>query len=431
MLTNRTSSLLISAIVLIFLLSDSLLVSAQDRPEPNYDEMKVPSFELPPLLVDPSNGKAVQTVTDWNATQRPSLLKLLKEEMYGSFPGAGLKVDFIVNSSDLVFGDSAIRKEVTISVSNEDREEVDVRMLIYLPNTHAMSPVFLGLNYYGNHTIINDPGITIHRSWARNSEDFGITNNRVNAKSRGVRNHRWPVKHLISQGFGLATMYYGEIDPDMDDGFKNGIHSLLDDDVDKSELSSISAWAWMLSQGLTYLIQDPQINGKQVAVIGHSRLGKTSLWAGVMDSRFGLVISNDSGCGGAALSRRRYGETVGVINHAFPHWFNDKFNDYNDAEDALPFDQHTLLSLVAPRPLYVASAVDDRWADPKGEFLSARFASEVYDLHKVPSLSGHEMPMVDTPDAETYVGYHVRTGGHDITFYDWTQFIAFAKRHFD
>lgn len=225
-------------------------------------------------------------------------------------------------------------------------------------------------------------------------------------------------------------MYYGEIDPDYDDQFENGVHALLREDIDKAGLSSISAWAWALSQALTYLQQDNDVAADKISVIGHSRLGKAALWAGAKDSRFALVISNDSGCGGAALSRRRYGETVARINHAFPHWFCQPFSAYNNAEDELPFDQHTLLALIAPRPLYVASAEEDQWADPKGEFLSARHASSVYQLYGKKGLYDAEMPAVDQPLLESEVGYHMRSGGHDITRYDWEQFVKFANKQF-
>lgn len=397
--------------------------------EVNYDEANVPDFELPDPRFNPRENRIIDNVKEWEEIQRAYLLELFATEMYGEFPDENLEVNFILESNQLVFGEKAIRKEVTINIKSASGEK-DISLLLYLPNRKDPSPVFLGLNFFGNHTIHADPGISIHRSWVRNNEDFQITNNRASEKNRGVRTNRWPVEYLIDQGYGLATMYYGEIDPDYDDGFENGIHELLAENVDKSRLSSLSAWAWALSQALTYLQRDTDVDAEKISVIGHSRLGKAALWAGALDHRFALVISNDSGCGGAALSRRRYGETVGRINHAFPHWFCEAFNQYNNNENTLPFDQHTLLGLIAPRPLYVASAEDDQWADPRGEFLSARSASTVYQLYRKKGLSEAEMPEVDQPLLNTEVGYHIRSGGHDITQYDWEQFVKFANRQF-
>ncbi len=416
-----------SAVVLSIAFLSATMVTGQT--EVNYDEANVPSFELPDPLIVHETSNRIKTTEDWESNQRNIWLKVMEDEMFGRFPGEALSVTFIVNSSQPVFGNTAIRKEVTINVKNSSQEK-DISLLLYIPKSNEAVPVFLGLNFYGNHTIINDPKVRIHRSWVQNNDEFGIANNRASEKNRGVRNQRWPVSYLLEQGYGIATIYYGEIDPDFDDNFENGIHELLDEQTDKTKLSSLSAWAWGLSQAMTYLQQDPDVSSDQVAVIGHSRLGKAALWAGAIDPRFSMVISNDSGCGGAALSRRRFGETVNRINHSFPHWFCDAFNQYNNQEDNLPFDQHTLLSLIAPRPLYVASAEEDQWADPKGEFLSARFASEVYDLYRLPSLSNDEMPEVNNPIINSQVAYHVRSGGHDITLYDWEQYVKFADHHF-
>ncbi len=393
----------------------------------NYDESKVPLYTLPnPLIFN--NGTAVTNKKDWQK-RRAEIYSIFETEVFGVIPqwDGSANATLISRKTDALDG-IAIRKEVRLELVKGDLK-VPVIILIYLPQNSKNAPIFLSYNFDGNHTTTNETDVLLPDSWVNNSKENAISDNKANEKGRGSSLTRWPMKEIIKQGFGVATAYYGDIDPDFNDGFKNGIHQLFDSKRDSTSWGSIAAWSWGLSRIMDYLETDNEINSKRVIVMGHSRLGKTSLWAGASDQRFSMTISNNSGCGGAALSRRKFGETVGRINNSFPHWFCNNFKKYNNKEELLPVDQHELLALIAPRPVYVASAAEDLWADPKGEFLSCVFASPVYELLGLKGFPTKEMPALSEPILGT-ISYHIRPGKHDVTLYDWQCYMNFASQYF-
>ena len=296
-------------------------------------------------------------------------------------------------------GGKAIRKQATVLFNGKpDGPKMDI--LIYLPaGAKKPVPLFLGLNFGGNQIVHDDPGIKEKTGWTGKP------------RPRGSSVSQWQVEKILARGYGFATIFYGDIDPDFDDGFQNGVHQMFGRPA-AGEWGSIGAWAWGLSRALDYLETDRAIDARRVAVMGHSRLGKTALWAGAEDTRFALVISNNSGEGGAAISRRMFGENVKDLNTKFPHWFCANYRKFNDRVNELPVDQHMLLALIAPRPVYVASAQEDQWADPRGEFLATEAARPVYRLF-----------------GKDATGYHVRPGKHDVTEYDWEQYLKFADKH--
>lgn len=423
---------------LIFLLAGCMLTSSVAVSQnfvANYDESKVPVYELPDPLKTEA-GKAVTDEKTWNKIRRPETLELFEKHVFGRSPQPVSIRHQLVSSEENAVGGKALRREIDITIGDSPGA-VTMRMLIYTPKTSAPAPAFLGLNFGGNHTVDPDPEISIPSSWVRQSKDGGTDGNRATEAGRGTATSSWPVELIIDRGYALATIYYGDIDPDFHDEFKNGIHASFaawqSEIPEQERWGSIAGWAYGLSRALDYLQQDQHVDGERVAVIGHSRLGKTSLWAGATDQRFRLVISNDSGCGGAAISRRAFGETVARINSSFPHWFCGRHKEYDRNESALPVDHHQLLALIAPRPLYVASASEDQWADPKGEFLSTVHADPVYRLLGTDGLGAdgppQEMPQPDQPIKSGTIGYHVRTGPHAITAYDWSQYLDFADRH--
>ena len=367
-----------------------------------------------------------ESLKEWKKVHRPAIMDFFLTDVYGHYPQKQVTPRFeLLEQSDKALGGKAVRKQVAIHLDGMD---TPILLLIYQPaGVKGKVPAFVGMNFKGNHQVNIDPEIIISAN-APTGKDLGTD------APRGAASSRWPLEEIVGAGYAVATIYRGDVDPDHDDGFKNGIHPLFyragQTKPDAEEWGTIGAWAWGLSRVMDYLEQDKSIDHKRVAVVGHSRLGKTALWAGATDERFAIAISNDSGCGGAALSVRKVGETVAKINKSFPHWFCDNYNKYSDNEETLLVDQQGLIALIAPRPVYVASATEDTWADPEGEFLSALYASPVYELYGKKGLAVSSMPKPEQPSIEGDVGYHIRTGKHDITLYDWQQYIKFANKYF-
>jgi len=319
---------------------------------------------------------------------------------------------------DQAFGGKAIRKSVWVRFAGK-ADGPSMEIVLYLPKQATQPvPVFVGMHLFPKNDVDGRPG----GLWQRPDGD---TTTQVPGEQLG--------SYILQRGYGYATLTAEDFAPDDADRYTQGVigPSLPSDQKEPAPDAgrAIAAWAWGLSRALDYFETDPQVDSTRVIAIGHSRMGKTALWAAAQDERFAIAISNNSGCGGAALSRRVFGETVEAINRRFPHWFCTNFRQYNERESEIPFDQHELIALIAPRPVYVASAADDRWADPRGELLSAINAESVYRL-----LGRNVEGLVDEPPLNRsigdYIGYHLRTGKHALTDFDWVQYLDFADRHF-
>jgi hypothetical protein len=413
-------------------------VSAAPAPAPAItDESKVPPYTLPDPLVTAA-GSPVRDAAAWRAQRRPELLELFAREVYGRTPSgrpAALRAEVTSIDRHALDG-KATRKEVTLWFTGKI-DGPRMHLLIYQPNgLKSPPPVFLGLNFFGNHTVHADPAITLAQPQVvYDAARYRPADPQLQKKppQRGAQADKWQVEAVLARGYATATVWCNDLAPDRADGLAaaGSVSEMLGTGGAEPRAGdawgAMGVWAWGLSRALDYLETDPELDAPRVAVHGFSRLGKAAIWAAAQDERFAMLISNESGCGGAALSKRIYGETVGIINSKFPHWFAKNFRRYDDNEAALPVDQHELLALIAPRPLYVASAEGDQWADPRGEFLSAQGAAPVYALFGKKGLGVTAMPPLDTPVGDT-IRYHNRTGKHDMTAYDWAQYLDFADR---
>jgi len=395
---------------------------ARARAAANFDEAAVPDFTLPDPLVFAS-GAAVDTAAGWRR-RRAEILELFAGCVFGRTPRPTPRLHFRVAAQGEALSGLARWQLVrgTFPDTAAGGAAPALEILVLAP-ARAVGPLpaFVALNHAGNHSVAADPGLPLSSNWRRDHPDENVR--------RGDDAARWPLEAILRRGFAVATMYNGDVCPDVDDGFRHGIHRLFYAPGQvrpaDGEWGAIGAWAWGFSRIVDCLHEIAEVDARRVALLGHSRLGKAALWAGAQDERAAMVIANASGCCGAALSRRRFGERAALLNARFPHWLCAAARQWDEREHELPVDQHMLLALIAPRPLYVASAADDLWADPRGEFLAAVAADPVYRLLGAGGLASTEFPAVDKTLRGT-IAYHRRRGGHDLNDEDWRYFLEFA-----
>jgi hypothetical protein len=421
---NQTKKLYMKNYIFVFIyLLFANLTFAQDV---NYDESKVPEYTLPDVLLC-NSGEKVTTVKQWETVRRPEIFEIFASQMYGRTPQDKIAVTYeTLTENPKAMGEIATCKQVKFRFTN-GQKTVEAILLLVIPNqVKGKVPVFVSYNYKGNHSTTMEPEIyfppSFHRVKAADDPDW----------VRGCQMSRWCFEKILKRGYAVATMCYHDIFPDKADLKDHSIAALFSGYNPNSNVSdewqAIGAWAWGFSRIVDYLETQDRIDLDKIAIMGHSRQGKAALWAGAQDTRFKVVISNNSGCGGAALSKREFGETIARVSSIQPPWFCPAFNRlYANNEANMPFDQHELLSLIAPRKLYVASAAGDLWADPKGEFLSLYHATPVYKLYGLTGFDSDKMPDIHQPVMKD-TGYHIRSGIHDVTDYDWERFMDFADK---
>ena len=417
-------SRLVSTVALIV-----TLTQAQTPPAPpkevagipvNYDEAKVGTYTLPDPLVL-ANGKHVKDAKTWYQKRRPEIVHLFEENQFGRSPAAPANLAYDrFDKGTPAFDGTAIRTQTTIYFSPDKTAGPKMNLLLYLPaKAQKPVPVLLNIGFSSNAAVVNDPGVAEGEVWNRDHK-------KVPGK-QGMAIGKIDITPLINAGFGFASVYYGDIDPDFEGGLPYGVRALYPTPA-PDEWGAIAAWGWGLSRALDYLEKDPGIDGKRVALYGASRLGKTVLWAAARDTRFAAVVACCSGEGGAALSRRDYGETIAhlVAPSRYPYQFCANYAKYAQHVDQLPVDANLLIALIAPRPLLLQTGDTDYWSDPKGEFLAAKAASPVYELLDKQGLDTDEWPAAGVPVMHT-LGYYMHAGGHGTLPADWAQFLKFLQ----
>jgi hypothetical protein len=422
-----------STALAITFISSTALCQIQDWPDDtvagipvNYTEANVGDYVLPDPLVL-ANGKKVNNAETWYRIRRPEIVKLFEENQYGRSPSRPEDMSFdVFDKGTPSFDEKAIRRQVTIYFS-KDKNGPKMDLLIYLPaKADKPSPMLLNISFTANSLTVDDPGVKEGEIWNRQKK-------RVPASS-GRRFGSLNVTPILEKGFGIATVYYGDIDPDFESGMQFGVRSLYlkpgQTERAPDDWGAIGAWSWGLSRIMDYFETDDSVNAERVAIMGVSRLGKTVLWAGAIDTRFAMVIDICSGEGGSALSHRNYGETIAhlVEPSRYPYWFCPNYQKFGDHVDKFPVDAHMLLSLIAPRPVLIVTGNTDKWSDPKGAFLSAVAAGPVYNLLGKQGLSTNDLPPAGEPIMHD-IGFYMHDGGHGTNPSDWDVILKFIQMH--
>lgn len=393
----------------------------------NLDEDKIPAYSLPALPFDKN------TPVDEFEKIRPGLLEEFKRSMYGEIPPVCEAIELVVTDEGAAFDGLALRRSIDIICRHRGDEQI-LHLLLYIPQRRSGKvPVFFGLNFLGNVATDFDPEIpffdfeTMAPMW-----NFRYDDRRVKTDQRGVQAGRWCFRDVIERGFAAATIAYGDIYIDRPDGFDSSImrffYSAEEWQSPQRPSGAISAWSWGIMRALDCLEQQPEIDRSRFIVHGHSRLGKTALWAGANDPRIWLTVSNCSGAGGAKLSHRYYGEDFAWLNLWYGHWFCGKFAEYAGRDLQYPVDQHFLMAAIAPRLLYIASADLDVHADPEGEFLCGKAASAAWNIFGLKGLEDFNYPAAGCLIGNQQ-GYYLRQGGHDFTPENWQALLAFTEKH--
>lgn len=395
-----------------------------------------PEFSaLPPQAAFPDplvmlDGRRVTSREQWIKERRPELKALFQHYMYGSIPPkpAHMQANLVGEYRDFLSG-AATLKLLTLETGSANAPRIDL-MLIQPNDRRGPAPIFLAMDFCGNQALTDDRRVPLAHGWMRDSCK-GCANHSATDASRGTQATNWPLAEIIRRGYGLATFYSGDIDSDRA-SVSDGIYEwLAQGDPSKNNPTnrgSLSAWAWGFHRCVDYLVSNPAVDPHRIAALGHSRNGKAALLAAAFDERIALVFPHQAGCGGSAPSRGKSGESVKAINDEFPHWFNARFKEFNDSPERLPFDQHCLVALCAPRPVLFSNAEGDAWSNPSGQFEVLQAAAPVYRLLGVENLASIQMPPMRQLMPST-LGYYLREGKHSMTAHDWQVFLNFADCH--